>query len=195
MSAIRICLRRPSISCTATSTGSEASDARSAASASRMFAPAGNMRSQAMPSASQTVLLAPTDRAALCARSVERARLLGPATSVAINGMGKGGSLSGDGIIKDAILIAGPTASGKSALALDIAERENGIIVNADSMQVYSLLDRITARPTAADRRRVPHALYGHVHPSIAYSTGAWLGDVSRLVAEGGLAGRRPIFV
>jgi len=109
--------------------------------------------------------------------------------------MVKGGSLSGDGIIKDAILIAGPTASGKSALALDIAARENGIIVNADSMQVYSLLDVITARPTAADQRRVPHALYGHVHPSIAYSTGAWLRDVSRLVAEGKLAGRRPIFV
>ena len=153
-----------------------------------------------MPSASQRVSLAPTDRAALCARSVERARLLGPETSVAtscedIDGMGKGGSLSGDGIIKDAILIAGPTASGKSALALDIAARENGIIVNADSMQVYSLLDVITARPTAADQQRVPHALYGHVHPSIAYSTGAWLRDVSRLVAEGGLAGRRPIFV
>jgi tRNA dimethylallyltransferase len=109
--------------------------------------------------------------------------------------MGEGGSLSGDGIIKDAILIAGPTASGKSALALDMASRENGIIVNADSMQVYCLLDIITARPTATDQQRVPHALYGHVHPSIAYSTGAWLRDVSRLVAEGGLAGRRPIFV
>ena len=109
--------------------------------------------------------------------------------------MGEGGSLSGDGIIKDAILIAGPTASGKSALALDIAARDNGIIVNADSMQVYSLLDVITARPTAADQQRVPHALYGHVHPSIAYSTGAWLRDVSRLVADGKLAGKRPIFV
>ena len=55
--------------------------------------------------------------------------------------MGKGGSLSGDGIIRNATLIAGPTASGKSAMALDIAEREDGIIVNADSMQVYSMLD------------------------------------------------------
>ena len=104
-----------------------------------------------MPSASQTVLLAPTDRAALCARSVERTRLFGLETSVATSGMGKGGSLSGDGIIRDATLIAGPTASGKSAMALDIAERENGIIVNADSMQVYSVLDLLTARPTAAD--------------------------------------------
>ena len=109
--------------------------------------------------------------------------------------MGKGGSLSGDGIIKDAILIAGPTASGKSAMALAVAERENGIIVNADSMQVYSVLNLITARPTAADLERAPHMLYGHVHPSLAYSTGAWLHDVTRIVGEGRLAGRRPIFV
>jgi tRNA dimethylallyltransferase len=80
-------------------------------------------------------------------------------------------------------------------MALDIAERENGIIVNADSMQVYSVLNRITARPTAADLERAPHLLYGHVHPSVAYSTGAWLRDVSRIVGEGRLAGRRPIFV
>ena len=109
--------------------------------------------------------------------------------------MGKGGSLSGDGIIKGAILIAGPTASGKSALALAIAERDNGIIVNANSMQVYSVLNRVTARPTAADQQRAPHELYGHVHPSVAYSTGAWLRDVSRIVGEGRLAGRQPIFV
>ena len=99
------------------------------------------------------------------------------------------------GCIKDAILIAGPTASGKSALALDIAEREGGVIVNADSMQVYSVLDVLTARPTADELRRVPHELYGHVHPSAAYSTGAWLRDVSRIAAEGRLTGRRPIFV
>jgi tRNA dimethylallyltransferase len=80
-------------------------------------------------------------------------------------------------------------------MALDIAERENGIIVNADSMQVYAVLNLITARPTAADLERAPHALYGHVHPSVAYSTGAWLRDVSRIVGEGRLAGRRPILV
>jgi tRNA dimethylallyltransferase len=109
--------------------------------------------------------------------------------------MGKGGSLSGGGIVKDAILIAGPTASGKSAMALDIAARDNGIIVNADSMQVYSVLNVVTARPTAADLQRAPHVLYGHVDPSVAYSTGGWLRDVSRIVGEGRLAGRRPIFV
>jgi tRNA dimethylallyltransferase len=104
-------------------------------------------------------------------------------------------TLSDDGIVKDAILIAGPTASGKSALALDIAERENGVIVNADSMQVYSVLDVLTARPGPDDLKRAPHELYGHVHPSIAYSTGAWLRDVSRLAGEGRFSNRRPIFV
>jgi tRNA dimethylallyltransferase len=109
--------------------------------------------------------------------------------------MTESGSLSGDEIVKDAILIAGPTASGKSALALDMAERENGIVINTDSMQVYSVLDVLTARPTAADLKRAPHELYGHVHPSVAYSTGAWLRDLGEMVAQGRLSGRRPIFV
>ncbi len=97
--------------------------------------------------------------------------------------------------MKDAILIAGPTASGKSGLALDLAERCGGIVVNADSMQVYGILDRLTARPQAADMARAPHVLYGHVHPSVAYSTGAWLRDVERLIDEGAFAGRPAIFV
>ena len=80
-------------------------------------------------------------------------------------------------------------------MAIEIAEREGGIVVNANSMQVYSLLELLTARPTAADLERVPHELYGHVHPSVAYSTGAWLRDVARLVDEGQLADKRPIFV
>lgn len=104
-------------------------------------------------------------------------------------------SLSGAETIKGATLIAGPTASGKSALALDIAGRGNGIIVNADSMQVYSVLNVLTARPTAADLARVPHALYGHVHPSAAYSTGAWLRDVASLAESGLFADRPPVFV
>lgn len=94
--------------------------------------------------------------------------------------------------MKNAILIAGPTASGKSALALDLAERLGGVVVNADSMQVYSVLEVLTARPRGDDLARVPHRLYGHVHPGIAYSTGAWLRDVEALAAE--LAGRPAIF-
>jgi tRNA dimethylallyltransferase len=99
------------------------------------------------------------------------------------------------GRLKDAVLIAGPTASGKSALALEIAERVGGAIINTDSMQGYAVLNVLTARPTADDLRRVPHHLYGHVHPSTAYSTGKWLRDVMRLIDEGVLTDRVPIFV
>lgn len=97
--------------------------------------------------------------------------------------------------MKNATLIAGPTASGKSAMALDLAERQGGVVVNADSMQVYSILDLLTARPGAAELARARHELYGHVHPSQAYSTGAWLRDVERLARSGALAGKAPIFV
>jgi tRNA dimethylallyltransferase len=61
------------------------------------------------------------------------------------------------------ILIAGPTASGKSALALALAEKLGGEVINADSMQVYRDLRIITARPTPEEERRAPHRLYGHV--------------------------------
>ena len=64
------------------------------------------------------------------------------------------------------VLIAGPTASGKSALALEVAEQLGGVIINADSMQVYRDLHIITARPTADDEKRIPHKLYGHVDAS-----------------------------
>lgn len=100
-----------------------------------------------------------------------------------------------EGLVENAILIAGPTASGKSAMALDFAEREGGVVVNADSMQGYSILNVLTARPGAADLVRAPHELYGHIHPSRAYSTGAWLRDVMRLYDDGVLAGKVPIFV
>jgi tRNA dimethylallyltransferase len=96
--------------------------------------------------------------------------------------------------LKNAILIAGPTASGKSALALALAERTGGVVVNADSMQVYSVLRLLTARPTDAELARAPHALYGHVHPATPSSTGTWLRDVEDLAAGGAFSGRVPIF-
>ena len=77
-----------------------------------------------------------------------------------------------------AVLIAGPTASGKSALATAIAERLGGVVINADSMQIYEGLSILTARPTAADEARVPHRLYGHVDPARAFSVADWLADV-----------------
>ena len=81
------------------------------------------------------------------------------------------------------ILIAGPTASGKSALALALAEKLGGEIINADSMQVYRDLRIITARPTPDEERRVPHRLYGHVDAAENYSAGRWCTDAAAVLA------------
>jgi tRNA dimethylallyltransferase len=94
-----------------------------------------------------------------------------------------------------AILLAGPTASGKSALALKLAEALGGTIINADSMQVYRDLRIITARPTADEEARVPHRLYGHVDAAENYSVGRWCGDVREALDEARRAGRIPIVV
>jgi tRNA dimethylallyltransferase len=83
-----------------------------------------------------------------------------------------------------AMLIAGPTASGKSALALELAEKLGGVVVNADSMQVYSHLRVITARPAPAEEARVPHFLYGHVDEAENYSAGRWCRDVGYVLAD-----------
>ena len=95
----------------------------------------------------------------------------------------------------EAILIAGPTASGKSALALALAEAIGGTIVNADSMQVYRDLRIITARPTAEEEARAPHRLYGHVDAAENYSVGRWLADVAPVLDEVRASGRVPILV
>ncbi len=94
-----------------------------------------------------------------------------------------------------AILIAGPTASGKSALALALAQEFGGVIVNADSMQVYRDLHIITARPTAEEEARLPHRLYGHVDAAENYSVGRWCADVGEALREIGAQGRTPILV
>ncbi|MPZ36791.1 MAG: tRNA (adenosine(37)-N6)-dimethylallyltransferase MiaA [Rhizobiales bacterium] len=95
----------------------------------------------------------------------------------------------------DALLVAGPTTSGKSALALALAEKLGGTVINADSMQVYRDLRIITARPTAADVARVPHLLYGHVDAAENYSVGRWCVDAQAAIAETREAGRLPILV
>ncbi|MEP0323633.1 tRNA (adenosine(37)-N6)-dimethylallyltransferase MiaA [Bauldia litoralis] len=94
-----------------------------------------------------------------------------------------------------AILIAGPTASGKSRLAIEMARREGGVVINADSMQVYGALRVLSARPTEVDIAAVPHALYGHVPAATRYSVGHWLTDAAAALARANEEGRMPIFV
>jgi tRNA dimethylallyltransferase len=99
-----------------------------------------------------------------------------------------------NGQATDAVLIAGPTASGKSALALSLAERTGGIVINADSMQVYRDLRILTARPTPEDEARVPHRLYGHVDAGVNCSAGMWVGDAAKTIEEARTQNRLPIF-
>jgi tRNA dimethylallyltransferase len=94
----------------------------------------------------------------------------------------------------EAVLIAGPTASGKSALAMALAEAADGVVINTDSMQVYRDLRILTARPTPADEARVPHRLYGTVDAAINCSAGAWVAAAAPVLAEARAAGRLPIF-
>jgi tRNA dimethylallyltransferase len=93
------------------------------------------------------------------------------------------------------VLIAGPTASGKSALALALAERDGGCVINADASQVYACWRVLTARPDHADLARAPHRLYGHVAGTVRYSVGDWLREAGAALADARHAGLRPIVV
>ncbi|WP_291691951.1 tRNA (adenosine(37)-N6)-dimethylallyltransferase MiaA [Bradyrhizobium sp.] len=93
------------------------------------------------------------------------------------------------------MLIAGPTASGKSALAFELARKLGGAIINTDSMQMYRDLRILTARPGPEEEAAVPHRLYGTVDAAVNFSAGAWVGDAERALAETRAEGRVPIFV
>jgi tRNA dimethylallyltransferase len=93
-----------------------------------------------------------------------------------------------------AVLIAGPTASGKSALALQLAQKTGGVVINTDSMQVYRDLRVLTARPTPKEESAVPHRLYGYVDASVNFSAGAWVADAARVLTEARAQNRLPIF-
>jgi tRNA dimethylallyltransferase len=94
-----------------------------------------------------------------------------------------------------AVLIAGPTASGKSALALELAQKTGGVVINADSMQVYRDLRIITARPTVEEEALAPHRLYGHVDAAINFSAGAWVADAAKALAHARAQKQLPIIV
>lgn len=95
----------------------------------------------------------------------------------------------------DAILITGPTASGKSALAVRLAQDHGGVVVNADSMQVYDTLNVLTARPQPEEMGGIEHRLYGHVPAGQAYSSGEWLRQAAEVMAELRGRGKLPVFV
>jgi tRNA dimethylallyltransferase len=94
-----------------------------------------------------------------------------------------------------AVLIAGPTASGKSALALAVAEATGGVVINADSMQVYRDLRVLTARPSPQEEARAPHRLYGTIDAAVNFSAGAWVAEAARTLAEARAQNRLPVFV
>lgn len=96
---------------------------------------------------------------------------------------------------KAPILIAGPTASGKSAFAIAVAEKVGGTIINADAMQVYRELDILTARPSRDDERRVPHRLYGHIPAAEAYSAARFVDEARAAIQEVQDEGRVPLVV
>ena len=94
---------------------------------------------------------------------------------------------------KRALLIAGPTASGKSALAIKLARERGGVIINADAMQVYRELRILTARPPPSEEAQVPHRLYGHVAGRESYSVARWLADARREIEDAWARGLLPI--
>jgi tRNA dimethylallyltransferase len=97
--------------------------------------------------------------------------------------------------VKPAILIAGPTASGKSALAIRIARAVGGVVLNADSMQVYRDLRIITARPSPEEEASVEHRLFGHVDAAVNYSVGLWLADAATAIRDVQASGHTPVLV
>jgi tRNA dimethylallyltransferase len=97
--------------------------------------------------------------------------------------------------VRRAVLIAGATASGKSALALKIAREVDGVIINADAMQVYRELRILTARPTPEEEAAAPHVLYGSVAAAESYSVARWLGDATGALQAAWRAKRVPVVV
>ena len=97
--------------------------------------------------------------------------------------------------MKVPLLIHGPTASGKTQLAVELAKALDGEVINADSMQVYRDLDVLSARPSEEEMEDVPHHLFGHVDAATRYSTGSWLEDAGALLSDLARRGKTPVLV
>jgi tRNA dimethylallyltransferase len=97
--------------------------------------------------------------------------------------LGEGGLIAERFCNRDALLIAGPTASGKSALAISLAKAVGGVVINADSMQIYDGLRILTARPTVEEEQSVEHQLFGFVRPDVAFSVGDYAREITPLLA------------
>ena len=98
-------------------------------------------------------------------------------------------------MIKPLIFIVGPTAIGKSTLAIKLAEKLNGEIINADSMQVYLNLNILTARPSKKDQKLIPHHLYGYIDGSIRYNVASWCNDINNIIKKNNKKGVYSIIV
>jgi tRNA dimethylallyltransferase len=96
---------------------------------------------------------------------------------------------------KSALLIAGPTASGKSAVALQLARAHGGVIINADALQVYRELRTLSARPSDDEMMQAPHDLYGHISGLEPYSVAAWLADAKLAISAAWAEGLLPIII
>src|SRR4051812_25717685 len=181
ISATSNCLRRPSRGWTTTSTPrSRPSSARRAASP-----PPSSRMSQALPSSTHSWPRAPPSASSAAEISPRVSR--SAAIRVAMN--------KTDPSKPPLALIAGPTASGKSSLALALAQASGGVVINADSAQVYRALRAIPARPSAAEEARVAHRLYGYRDGADACSAADWAADAKAAIAEAHAAGRLPILV
>src|SRR5882724_6357213 len=184
MSASRSFLRRNARGCTTMSIGKSPRAARRRSAMAPMSSLPSKGMSTATSSNSHCGLPALVRMARAPSTTVlSSAGLAGLQMSVATSDM-QANSANKSTSESKAVLIAGPTASGKSALALELAQKTGGVIVNADSMQVYRDLRVITAWPTPEEEAKVPHRLYGHVDAAENYSVGRWLKDVRPVLDE-----------
>jgi tRNA dimethylallyltransferase len=109
--------------------------------------------------------------------------------------MGRAPLIGYQGLMQTILLILGPTASGKTAYSMAMARRYDGEVINMDSMQVYTDLQILTARPTSEEMGDIPHHMFGHIDAQVPYSTGIWLDEAMATIEGIRARGKRPILV